>query len=63
MNDFRSGVPTLAALASQALGWPPDAFWNATPAELATALGPTTPTVDGMDRAQLETLMEGDPDE
>ncbi len=62
MADFRSGVPPLAALAAQALGWPPEAFWRATPAELATALGPITPAAAGMARSDLETLMERDPD-
>ena len=62
MSDFRSGVPPLAALAAQALGWPPDAFWRATPAELATALGPITPGAQAMTHADLETLMERDAD-
>ena len=47
---------------AQALGWPPEAFWRATPAELATALGPITPAAAGMARSDLETLMERDPD-
>ena len=62
MSDFTSAVPPLAALAAQALGWPPEAFWRATPAELATALGPITPAVQGMARGELETMMERDPD-
>ncbi|MEL7690281.1 phage tail assembly chaperone [Citromicrobium bathyomarinum] len=62
MSDFRSGVPPLAALAAQALGWPPDAFWRATPAELATALGPIAPQLEGMTRSDLKTLMERDAD-
>ena len=60
MSDFASGVPPLAALAAQALGWPPEAFWRATPAELATALGPTTPTAQALSRDDLNTLMERD---
>ena len=63
MSDFRNGVPPLAALAAQALGWSPDAFWRATPAELATALGPIAPAAEGMDRERLNHLMEGDPDD
>lgn len=59
---FSSGVPPLAALAAQALGWTPEAFWNATPAELAAALGPTSPTGDGVDRSDLDSLMEQYPD-
>lgn len=62
MSDFASGTPPLAALAAQALGWPPDAFWRATPAELAAALGPTTPVAQGLSRDDLEALMERDPD-
>jgi len=62
MSEFRSGLPPLAALAAQALGWPPEAFWRATPAELATALGPVTPTAQGMARGDLESMMERDPD-
>ena len=62
MKDFASGVPPLAALAAQALGWTPEAFWRATPAELATALGPIAPSAEGMARSDLEALMEHDPD-
>ncbi|GAB5348914.1 phage tail assembly chaperone [Alteriqipengyuania sp. 357] len=58
MDDFRQGIPPLAALAAQALGWPPDAFWRATPAELAAALGPVTPRAEGMTRDKLDTMME-----
>ena len=59
---FSPGVPPLAALAAQALGWTPDAFWHATPAELAAALGTTSPTGDGVDRSDLDRLMEQYPD-
>lgn len=62
MADFSAGVPPLAALAAQALGWTPETFWHATPAELATALGPVTPAAEGMARSDLETLMERDSD-
>lgn len=63
MSNFSGGVPPLAALAAQALGWTPEAFWHATPAELATALGATTPAAQSMARGDLETLMERDPDD
>ncbi|WP_368734225.1 phage tail assembly chaperone [Erythrobacter sp. YJ-T3-07] len=56
-------MPPLVALAAQALGWTPDAFWHATPAELATALGPTTPAAAPVvDRAEIDSLMEQYPD-
>ena len=63
MSDFRDHIPPLAALAAQALGWPPEAFWHATPAELAAALGPVSPPPQGMARHDLETLMKADPDD
>ncbi|MCD1622642.1 phage tail assembly chaperone [Citromicrobium bathyomarinum] len=60
---FSPGVPPLAALAAQALGWTPEAFWHATPAELAAALGPTTPAAAPVvDRAEIDSLMEQYPD-
>lgn len=34
-----SAFPPLAAIAAQILGWRPDEFWRATPAELALSLG------------------------
>lgn len=51
------------ALAAQALGWRPDHFWNATPAELAAALAPCA--ADGaapLSRAELQNLLEHDHD-
>ena len=60
---FRNGVPPLAALAAQALGWPPEPFWRAPPAELATALGPVAPAGEGMTRVDLEDLMKAAPDD
>ncbi len=53
----------LSGLAARALGWTPDIFWNATPAELATVLSP-----DGggesapLTRNELEQLLEQDHD-
>ncbi len=37
---FGSAALHLHAFAAQMLGWRPDHFWNATPAELAAALAP-----------------------
>ena len=35
---FSASAARLAGLAGVLLGWRPDEFWNATPAELATVL-------------------------
>ncbi|PEQ14678.1 hypothetical protein B2G71_00435 [Novosphingobium sp. PC22D] len=57
-------MPGLSGLAARLLGWRPDTFWNATPAELAAALGigmdPASP--GAIDRATLQRLMEHDHD-
>ena len=37
---FADGARRLAGLVPRALGWRPDEFWNATPAELAAILAP-----------------------
>jgi uncharacterized phage protein (TIGR02216 family) len=62
---FRDAAGKLAGLAGALLGWRPDEFWNATPAELAAVLlalswpggepGPAT-------RDDLARLMERFPD-
>lgn len=38
MSDFSDGATRLAGFAGAVLGWSPDAFWRATPAELATVV-------------------------
>lgn len=53
----------LAGLAAQALGWRPDEFWAATPAELAAALGLVEVDGDDVgDRAMLMRLSARFPD-
>ncbi len=52
----------LAALAARALGWRPEEFWRATPAELAASLAdpagaPAIPT-----RAEIERMLERETD-
>jgi hypothetical protein len=37
---FAHGAAQCAGLAAQTLGWRPDTFWAATPAELALSLAP-----------------------
>lgn len=38
MSTFGARAAELAGLAGAALGWSPDAFWRATPAELAAVV-------------------------
>jgi uncharacterized phage protein (TIGR02216 family) len=54
---FADNAARLAGLIPRQLGWSPDAFWNATPAELAAIFAPA-PTSDPLARTELETLME-----
>ncbi len=37
-DHFAASAARLAGLATRAFGWTPDAFWHATPAELAAIL-------------------------
>lgn len=39
MRRFADAAARLAGFAGAVLGWSPDAFWRATPAELAVVLG------------------------
>ena len=63
MTRFAGSATRLAGLAGAAFGWPPDLFWAATPAELATLVaavageGPTP-----ADAATLKRLKEAFPD-
>lgn len=62
---FSENAARLAGLVPRLLGWSPDAFWNATPAELAAILAPEANGVPGAEplaRSELETLMERDRD-
>ncbi len=61
-GTFAAAALGHAATAAQVLGWRPDEFWAATPAEFATALTPPTATHTGIDRAELEHLLESDDD-
>ncbi len=58
---FGPGAQRLAGLAAQLLGWRPDDFWAATPAELAAILSPALPGAgQAMSRNDLNRLMERD---
>ena len=50
----------LLPLAVRALGWTPDTFWSATPADLAAALADPTAADTGMTRGDLDRLLEQD---
>ncbi len=53
-----------AGVAGAVLGWAPDAFWRATPAELATVLRAIAgEQAEPPDRAMLTRMMEECPDE
>ncbi len=51
-------APRLLAIASQRLGWTPDTFWGATPADLLLALGPTDPAAAPLTRGDIARMME-----
>jgi uncharacterized phage protein (TIGR02216 family) len=60
---FRDAAARLAGFAGALLGWRPDEFWNATPAELAAVLGAMSGgDVTGADGADLARLKEMFPD-
>jgi Phage tail assembly chaperone protein, TAC len=58
-RTFGAGAVQLAGLAGRLLGWRPDEFWQATPAELAAILSPPAETT-APSRAQINALMEAD---
>ena len=54
---FIDSAARLAGLAGALLGWRPDEFWKATPAELAAVLAALSPEVEaGLSRDELERL-------
>jgi hypothetical protein len=58
---FGDCAERLCGAASLLLGWRPDEFWSATPAELATAL--KAPDCEAPDQATIEELRARFPDE
>lgn len=62
MSDSLSPVARrLSGLVPRLLGWSPDAFWNATPAELAAILVPEAGGDPApLSRADLNRMMEQD---
>jgi hypothetical protein len=63
MSEFGSAAEKLAGLAALLLGWRPDEFWEATPAELATALTCFTSEAGGPEPGTIDALRKRFPDE
>ena len=66
MADERFGLAAvaLAGMMARALGWRPDEFWAATPADVAAVLGGWCEEADaGVDGAALAAMMERFPDD
>ena len=61
-EGFAIAAARLAGMAGAVLGWRAGEFWNATPAELAVVIGFLVPEGDGVERVDLERLMEAYPD-
>jgi uncharacterized phage protein (TIGR02216 family) len=63
MTKFGDRAGRLAGLAGALLGWRPDEFWRATPAELAAVLSALAGgEADPASASDLERLMEMYPD-
>jgi uncharacterized phage protein (TIGR02216 family) len=60
---FGDCAARLCGAVSLLLGWRPDEFWNATPAELALALQTMTAPADGPDAKTIEALRQRFPDQ
>lgn len=63
MSRFGEAAARLSSAASLLLGWRPDQFWNATPAELRLALRAGEATADAPDARTIEALKQRFPDE
>lgn len=59
-GTFAASALTLIPLAARALGWTPDTFWAATPADLAAALADPAAPAAPLTRADLDHLLEHD---
>ena len=63
VRGFSDDAARLCGAAAMLLGWRPDEFWNATPAELALALRMPGAEAEAPDRATIEDLRRRFPDE
>jgi uncharacterized phage protein (TIGR02216 family) len=62
-DRFSDAAGRLAGLAGALLGWRPDEFWRATPAELGAVLAAMAGSEsDAASRSDLERLMQRFPD-
>ena len=64
-EDFGSAATRLAGFAGAVLGWSPDTFWRATPAELAAVVAVLRGADDAVappDAATFQKLQEAFPD-
>lgn len=61
-GEFAQSAARLAGLAGVAFGWSPDAFWRATPAELAGLVRAVAGSADPADGGVLARLKERFPD-
>lgn len=59
---FGDCATELWSAAAVLLGWRPDEFWNATPAELALALDPPAASAGAPDPLAIEALLKRFPD-
>ncbi|WP_235903742.1 phage tail assembly chaperone [Pontixanthobacter luteolus] len=55
---FSQSASALAGIAARALGWRPDEFWNATPADLVLALSDPQSSSETITRTELNHLLE-----
>ena len=60
---FAHAARRLVGAAAACLGWTPDTFWNATPAELCDALMPPGEAGEPPSRAAIDALMTRFPDQ
>jgi uncharacterized phage protein (TIGR02216 family) len=61
--NFGESAARMWGAASMLLGWRPDEFWDATPAELAAALNLTREAGEPPDLATIEDLKRRFPDQ
>lgn len=59
---FGEAAARLSGVAAMLLGWRPDEYWNATPAELALALEPPAGAAEPPDPQVIEELKRRFPD-